>query len=53
MCLIICLPAFRPKVPNTRSRCSIKANKTTINLDVVGARDITDDVIRTIDIMLY
>ena len=57
MCVITWLPAFRPKVLSTRFQCSVNSTGVTINLDGVGAGDVTGDVTGevagAIEIMLH
>lgn len=60
MNIVTWLPVFRIGVPNTRFRCSVKANGATINLDGIEAANITGDVMgdvaiiaKTMDMMLY
>ena len=52
-CVVTWLPAFRPGVPSTRLRYSVKATGVTVNLDNVGVGDVMGKVARTIDMMLY
>ena len=53
MYVITWLSAFRPGVPNTRSRFSVKATGAAVNLNNVEAGDVTGEVAKTRDIILY
>ena len=53
MCVVKWLPTFTLGVLSTRSQCSVKATGAIVNLNGVGAEDVTGEVAGTMNMILY